>query len=86
MGMPIFQEELEGDSQFTSWIGNQINNNECFDFDYTPNNADKLEINIEHHRLRFVFDSDERAWVKDAHFGDGLSRSAGADGYLTICE
>tara|TARA_R110000765_G_scaffold426577_1_gene542703 strand:- start:756 stop:1067 length:312 start_codon:yes stop_codon:yes gene_type:complete len=47
-----FDEEL---NKTKEWLETQLNNSNCFDFNYEPLEEDKLVIHLNEHKFEFVY-------------------------------
>jgi hypothetical protein len=49
-------------SELEEWILGELNNQECFDFDYTPNPGDTLEVNLNGQHLHLRYSGISESW------------------------
>ena len=76
----------EGDfAQTEEWLLSQINEHQCFDFDYSPFQEDKLLIHLVENKFGFVYSAQEQSWEAidlGSPFLEKIKRSAQATGYV----
>jgi len=72
-------------AQTEEWLLSQINEYQCFDFNYSPFPEDKLLINLGEDEFGFVYSLHEQAWEAidlDYPFSEKIKRSVQAKGYV----
>jgi len=72
-------------SQTEEWLLSQINEHQCFDFDYSPFQEDKLLVYLAGNKFGFVYSAQEQSWEAmdlDSPFLEKIKRSVQAKGYV----
>lgn len=77
-----FDEEL---NKTKEWLEAQLNNSNCFDFNYEPLEEDKLVIHLSEHKFKFIYSQNPSGWqIHDCEnpFLPSVKRSVQAKGYV----
>lgn len=74
----------ESTANLVDWLESQLNNNDCFDFDYHPMQDDKLVIHKNNLKLEFIYSDITQCWNHQGFFDEfsKIKRSVQVKGYL----
>jgi hypothetical protein len=76
----------EGFNQTNQWLAAQLNNANCFDFNYAPLEDDKLVMHLAKHKFEFVYSQNPSQWqMHDSEnpFLPSIKRSVQAKGCVS---